>query len=277
VTIRELRGRGRWDEALELTSDPFERADILNEQALFSGSAEAREAAGRELMRAEARLLQEKGRILHAKFLSERGAEDPTELEHFERSLELAREAGDERLESWAHFWVGLVHQVIRRDHDTALPHFRRAYDWAKTSGDSLLQSYAVRHLGFGWYEQGRTDEGLRALEESVELRRDEGFLPGVAAGLFTLAELAIEDGRPGDARPLLAEAKAAADSSGSALFGARIDAAIAALDGERSWTTEIWRTRPRPIMKSVTRVPGAPLPSRQRRNGDAAVHRACG
>jgi tetratricopeptide (TPR) repeat protein len=232
VEIRELRGRGRWDEALELTGDLFERADLLNEQALFTGSAEARGAAGRELMRAEARLLQEKGRILHAKFLAERGAEDPAELEQFERSLELAREAGDERLESWAHFWVGIVHQVIRGDHDTALPHFQSAYDWAKANGDSLLRSYAVRHLGFGWYEQGRRDDGLRALEESVELRRGDGFLPGVAAGLLALAELAIEDGRPDDARPLLAEAKEAADASGAAAVGARIDAAIAALDG---------------------------------------------
>jgi tetratricopeptide (TPR) repeat protein len=232
VEIRELRGRGRWDEALELTDDPFERADLLNEQALFTGSADARTAAGLELKRAEARLLQEKGRILHAKFLAERGAEDPAELQHFERSLELAGEAGDERLESWAHFWVGIVHQVIRGDHDAALPHFQSAYDWAKANGDSLLRSFAVRHLGFGWYEQGRRDDGLRALEESVELRRDEGFLPGVAAGLLTLAELAVEDGRPDDARPLLAEAKEAADSSGAAAFGARIDAALAALDG---------------------------------------------
>jgi tetratricopeptide (TPR) repeat protein len=231
VEIRELRGRGRWDEALELTDDPFERADLLNEQALFTGSAEAREAVGRELTRAEARLLQEKGRILHAKFLAERGGEDPRELEQFERSLELAREAGDQRLESWARFWIGIVHQVIRDDHDSALPHFRSAYDWAKSNGDSLLQSYAVRHLGFGWYEQGRREDGLRAFEESVELRRDEGFLPGVAAGLLTLAELAVEEGRPEDARPLLVEAKEAADSSGAAAFGARIDAVLATLD----------------------------------------------
>jgi tetratricopeptide (TPR) repeat protein len=230
VTIRELRGQGRWDEALELTSDLFERADLLNEQALFTGSVEAREAAGRELTRAEARLLQEKGRILHAKFLAVRGAEDPAELEHFERSLELARQAGDERLESWAHFWVGIVHQVIRGDHDSALPHFQRAYDWAKTNGDSLLRSYAVRHLGFGWYEQGQRDDGLRALEESVELRREEGFLPGVAAGLLTLAELAAEEGRPDDARPLLVEAKEAADASGAAVFGARVDEVLAKL-----------------------------------------------
>lgn len=227
----ELRGQGRWDEALELTDDPFERADLLNEQALFTGSAEAREAAGRELLRAEARLLRERGRILHAAFLSER-KEDPRELELFCRSLELAREAGDERLESWAEFWIGIVHQVVRDDHDRSLPHFQAAYDWAKGHGDTLLRSYAVRHLGFAWYEQGRRDDGVRALEESVELRREDGFLPGVAAGLLTLAEIAGEEGRTEDARRLLDDAKEAADTSRATAFGARIDAALRAAAG---------------------------------------------
>ena len=152
--------------------------DLLNEQALFTGSADAREAAARELLRAEARLLQERGRILHAAFLSERN-EDPRELQLFCRSLELAREAGDERLESWAEFWIGIVHQVVRDENDRSLPHFQAAYDSAKRNGDRLLQSYAIRHLGFGWYEQGGHEEGRRALEESVELRREDGFLPG--------------------------------------------------------------------------------------------------
>ena len=226
MAVRELRGQGRWDEALALTDDPFERADILNERALFTGSAEARQEAARELPRAEARLLQERGRILHAAFLAER-VEDPEELRLFCRSLELAREAGDERLESWAEFWVGIVHQVVRDDRERSLPHFQAAYDWAKASGDTLLQSYAIRHLGFAWYET-RRDDGLRALEESVELRRADGFLPGVAAGLLTLAELAAEEGRSDDARRLLEEAKEAADASGASAFGARIDAALA-------------------------------------------------
>lgn len=228
---RALRGQGRWDEALELTDDPFERADLLNEKALFTGSAGAREAAGRELLRAEARMLQERGRILHAAFLAER-KEDPRELELFCRSLELAREAGDERLESWAEFWIGIVHQVVRDDQDRSLPHFQAAYDWAKAQSDTLLQSYAIRHLGFAWYEQGSRDEGRRALEESVELRRKDGFLPGVAAGLLTLGEIAGEEGRADDARRLLDEAKQAAYASGATAFGARIDAALTATAG---------------------------------------------
>jgi tetratricopeptide (TPR) repeat protein len=229
--VAELRGLGRWAEALELVNDPLERADVLNEQALFTGSAEAREAAGRELLLAEARLLQEQGRMLHAAFLAER-VEDPRELTLFCRSLELAREAGDERLESWAEFWIGIVHQVVHDDNERSLPHFQAAYDWAKEDGDTMLRSYAVRHLGFGWYEQGRKDEGLQALEESVELRRADGFLPGVAAGLLTLAQIAGEEGRAEDARRLLAEAKEAADASGATAFGTRIDAALRAEAG---------------------------------------------
>jgi tetratricopeptide (TPR) repeat protein len=92
------------------------------------------------------------------------------------------------------------------------------------------LQSYAVRHLGFAWYAQEERDKGLRALEESVELRRAEGFLPGVAAGLLTLAEVALEEGRPDDARDLLSEAKEAAERSGATAFDRRIEAALADL-----------------------------------------------
>src|SRR5262245_65298302 len=116
--IARLRGAGRWDEAVELADgDPLLRADLLNEQALYAGSAEARDAAARELDRAEARLEAERGRILHARFLAERVAEDPRELAHFEAALAAARRAGDERLEGWARFWIGLVHQVVRDDH----------------------------------------------------------------------------------------------------------------------------------------------------------------
>ena len=226
MDTRQLRGQGRWADALELTDDPFERADLLNEQALFTGSAEAREEAGRELLRAEARLLQERGRIVHATFLAER-EEDPEELALFCRSLELARQAGDERLESWAEFWIGIVHQVVRDHHDASLPHFTAAYEAAKARGDTLLQSYAVRHLGFAWYERGSRAEGVAALEESVELRRGDGFLPGVAAGLLTLGEIAAGEGRGDDARRLLAEAKETAERSGATAFGVRIDAAL--------------------------------------------------
>jgi tetratricopeptide (TPR) repeat protein len=233
--LRSLRGRGRWDDALALAGDdPLLRADILNEQALFAGSAEARAAATRELDRVESRLEAERGRVLHAKFLADRGEEDPRELAHFEAALAAAERAGDPLLAGWARFWIGIVHQVVRGDDAAALPHFDAAYETARATGSNLLASYAVRHLAFAWDNAGRHDEAWRGFEESVALRRVERFWPGVGAGLLTLAEVAHERGRPGEARRYLRQAKAAAKRGGATSFLPRADE----LDRELDATT---------------------------------------
>jgi tetratricopeptide (TPR) repeat protein len=227
--VERLRGQGRWDEALALVDDPLARADLLNEQALFAGDPDARVAAGRELDRAEARLLFERGRVLHARFLAER-EEDPRELERFEAGLELARKSGDDRLVAEGLFWVGIVHQVVRGDGVSSLPYFEESYALATRLDDRKLMSYAIRHLGFAHDEAGRHDDAWAAFEESVRLRREEGFVPGVAAGLLTLGEVAAEQGRPEQAKPLLEEARELAAESGTEAFLPRIEAALAEL-----------------------------------------------
>jgi tetratricopeptide (TPR) repeat protein len=221
-TVGALRGSGRWEEALALVDDPLARADLLSEQALFQGNAQARAQAERELDRAEVLLLLGRGRILHARFLAER-EEDPEELALFGQALELARTTGEELLEAEARFWVGLVHQVVRGDHDAAREHFLAAWTTARERGATKLQSYAVRHLGFVYDADGDGDRALEAFEESVALRREDGFLPGVAAGLLTLAEVAVERGEPERARPLLAEARELAGQTGAVPFLTRI------------------------------------------------------
>jgi tetratricopeptide (TPR) repeat protein len=222
--VRALRGRGRWREALELVDDPLTRADLLNEQALFAGDADARRAAEAELDRAEGWLCLGRGRVLHACFLAER-EEDPRELELFERALALFRAAGDRAGEAEALFWIGLVHQVVRGDSQTAEPYLRDSYASARERGDTKLMSYDARHLGFVEYEAGRLDEAERWLRESVDLRERDGFVPGVAAGLLTLAELAFEGGRETEGRGLLARARDLAEESGADAFLRRIEA----------------------------------------------------
>jgi tetratricopeptide (TPR) repeat protein len=228
-SVAALRGEGRWDEALALVDDPLARADLLNEQALFQGNAEARRLAERELGRAEVLLLLGRGRVLHARFLATRD-EDPEELALFERALELARLTGDDLLEAEARFWVGLVHQVVRGDHAASREHFLAAWTTAREHGDTKLQSYAVRHLGFVYDADGDGERAWDAFEESVALRRRDGFLPGVAAGLLTLAEVAVERGQPERARPLLEEARELAERTGAEPFLRRIVAAQEAL-----------------------------------------------
>ncbi|HEX3454657.1 MAG TPA: tetratricopeptide repeat protein [Gaiellaceae bacterium] len=216
--VKRLRGEGRWSDALEAAGDdPLLRAELLNEQAMFGGVDEARDDAARELDRAEARLEAERGRILHSRFLVDRAQEDPRELEHFEASLAAARRAGDPQLEAWGRFWVGLVYQVVRGDTEAALPEFEAAYEASLATGDTLLQSYAIRHLAFAWHEAGRHDDAWRGFEESLELRRADGFQPGVAAALLALAQAAREQGRAEQANELFEEARRTARSSNAA------------------------------------------------------------
>jgi tetratricopeptide (TPR) repeat protein len=200
------------------------RANALYERAVFGGDAEALPAADRELDRVEADLSLARGRVLHARFLSER-QEDRRELALFERAAELYQRLGDVRGESEAAFWVGCFHQVLRGDSDLALPFFERSYQLASQVEDKLTLSYAARHLGFVYAEAGTLDAAHQKLDESVRLRREIGFEPGVAAGLLALAELADRDGRPDDARALLDEADAIAVTSGA--------------DGIRRWIAE--------------------------------------
>ena len=212
--------------------DPLLRADILNEQALFAGSAEARAAATRELDRVESRLEAERGRVLHATFLAEGGAEDPRELAHFEAALAAAERAADPLLVGWARFWLGILYQVVRGDDGPAVPQFEAAYAAGRETDSRLLASYAVRHLAFAWSNAGRHDAAWRGYQESVELRRAERFWPGVAAGLLTLAEVAHERGRTAEARRYLRQSIATAKRCGATAFLARAEAFEAGLEG---------------------------------------------
>lgn len=192
----------------------LEHARELYERAVFYGDQSALLGAERDLDGVEADLALARGRLLHARFFEAR-EEDALELTLFERAVALYRRHGDVRGEGEALFWVGIVHQVVRDDSSRALPILERAYDLAERSGDRLTASYAARHIGFALAAAGR--EGARErLEESVRLRREVGFEPGLAAGLLALAELARREGRSGDARTLLAEADDVAEACGA-------------------------------------------------------------
>jgi hypothetical protein len=73
-------------------------------------------------------------------------------------------------------------------------------------------------------------DSAREQLEESVRLRREVGFLPGVAANLVGLAYVAVEQDRRDDADALLDEAAAIAEASGAQGIMRMIDEARASL-----------------------------------------------
>ncbi|WP_327350584.1 tetratricopeptide repeat protein [Streptomyces sp. NBC_01304] len=182
------------------------QAQLLYERAVFGGDTDALATADLGLDAVEADLALARGRIIHARFLAER-VEDERELELFDRAADLYGRLGDVQGEGEAVFWVGTFHQVVRDDNDTALPAFKRALDLATQAGDRLTMSYALRHLGFIDQMAERLDEARAHFEESTRLRRELGFLPGVAANLIGLAYLAAQQERREDAAALLSEA----------------------------------------------------------------------
>jgi len=219
--------------------DRIERARALYERAVFVGDADALPAAERDLDAVEADLALARGRILHGRCLADRDAgraagrdtgraaeEDQRELALFERAAELYRALGDPRGEGEAWFWIGVFHQVIRRDHGAALPALERSRDLAERSGDPLTLSYALRHLGIAEHVAGRLDEARERLTESVRLRRQVGFLPGVAANLVGLAYIASGQQRRDDALALLAEAGQIAAATGARAIARQVEEA---------------------------------------------------
>ncbi|MFD1547163.1 tetratricopeptide repeat protein [Nonomuraea guangzhouensis] len=193
----------------------IERARVLYERAVFDGDATALETADRELDAAEADLALARGRIVHGRFLDQR-REDPGELALFERAARLYRALGDVRGEGESLFWIGIFHQVVRQDNGTAVPVLERSHELAAQTGDKLTMSYALRHLGFAEHVAGRLGPARERLEESARLRRELGFLPGVAANLIGLAYITDAEGRRDEALRVLDEAAELAEASGA-------------------------------------------------------------
>jgi tetratricopeptide (TPR) repeat protein len=157
-----------------------------------------------------------RGKIAHARFQSAPGSspvEDPTELPLFERALELYRAAGDKRGEAEALFWIGCLHQYIRRDNETAVPYLEQSNQLAAETGDKTTQSEALRHLGIASHSAGRLDAARDQLEESSRLRRETGNHPGLASNMVGLAYIAAAQNRRADAIATLNEAQALAQA----------------------------------------------------------------
>ena len=193
------------------------KAYALYEASVFYGDDGAVNQAKPLLDAVEADLSLARGRLLHAEYLKERRQEDPRELPSFERAAELYSELGDERGEAEALFWIATYHQAIRHDGEASIPFLERAEHLARRVGDKLLLSYIVRHIGF--VEQlvhGDLDAARRRQEESIALRREVGHLPGVAAGLLALAEVARARGDAAERDRLLDEAESVAAESGA-------------------------------------------------------------
>jgi hypothetical protein len=210
--------------------DRIERAGQLYESFVFEGDAGALAVAERELDAVRADLAVARGRILHGRFLAQ-GSVDPAELTLFEEAVLLYQRLGDLRGEAESLFWVAVYHQVVREDNAAAVPTLERSHELAVQAGDKRTMSYALRHLGIAEHMAGRLGTARARLEESVRLRREIGHLPGVAANLVGLAYIAAAQDRPTDARAIIEEARAIAESTGAHGILRSIEEAHAAIE----------------------------------------------
>jgi tetratricopeptide (TPR) repeat protein len=209
--------------------DRITQARQSYERAVFGGDAGVLSAAERGLDAVEADLALARGQVMHARFIAER-VENAQELILFERAAELYQGLDDARGEGEALLWVGIFYQVVEDDSDAALPALQRSYQLARTAGDKLTLSYALRHLGIAEHVAGRLDTARQRLEESVRLRQEIGFLPGVAANLVGLTYIAEAEGRHDDALALIQEAGVIAEASNARGIMRSVDEARAAL-----------------------------------------------
>lgn len=199
------------------TDERIERARVAYARAVYGGDTSALGDAEKGLAAVEADAALARGLLLHARFQSAPAdarsppVEDPEELASFERAFELYQALGDTRGEAEASFWIGCLHQFIRRDDETALPYLERSRRLAAQAGDKPTWSEALRHLGIAAHAAGRLDEARERLEESSRLRREVGALPGVASNMVGLAYIAAAQDRRADAFATLDEALAIA------------------------------------------------------------------
>ena len=210
-------------EAYFRTAD-YERATRLADRALRG----ARTLGDR---RGEAAALAQKGMVLHYVAIElppeERVAIDPgPEQDLFEQALALRRNLDDALGIAESLFQLGLVHQVLRRDGETAAPLFREALSLVESrpDADPLLRSEIHRHVGFDLLlREERPDEALAHLRESLEIRRGLDERGWSVSGLVALAMGERLAGRRGEA---IAHAREALDLATAERLRERVCAA---------------------------------------------------
>lgn len=237
LRANRLRIAGRWNEALTLLRDVQPVADapspaararlalstarILAEQAGFGGFDTWEErsqyfdvALTNAQQTTDLALLGEiwdaRGMSIHHQYLDTgRAAEPPDELPSFERGLAYRQQVDDQQGIAESLFHIGLVYGVVRQDHQQALPFFQQSYTLAQTLGDQIIASYAIRHIAFAQHDAGDTPQARTSLQESLHLREQAGFIPGVAMALVMLADADAELGQRTQAIAHLQRAKA--------------------------------------------------------------------
>lgn len=134
-----------------------------------------------------------------------------------EEAAELARAAGDERLEAYALNYLGMTWAGEGREEASA--YCRRAEAWFRAHGDLYGLRLALLLQGSAAMGQGRLEDAERLNREGVEVARRFGLERELAIALQNLAAVRLRAGEHAEAEALVLEGLAASRRDPSYYF----------------------------------------------------------
>jgi tetratricopeptide (TPR) repeat protein len=150
-------------------------------------------------------VLHERGLDLHTRYFHDDGDLDAEE-QLLEGALELRRAHGDEAGAAWSLIYLGTIWQ-IREDSARGVPMFEEAEEIGRRLDVPLIVSYATRHLGMIRQEQEAWEGAEAAYRESLTLREELNWVPGIGTANHALGAFLLARGESDRARQHLERA----------------------------------------------------------------------
>lgn len=144
------------------------------------------------------------GALFTAGMIAALQADTESAAARLERSAQLAREAGDARLEAYALNYLGMA--LIQKGDGAGEAPTLRALDWFRANGDLYGARLSLLLLGSLAAARGELEQAAALCEEAVEVAREFGLPRELGISLQLLGSWRLQQGRVMEARGLFHE-----------------------------------------------------------------------
>lgn len=184
----------------------------------------------------------------------------PEEADRLADEAERLLESTDGGIRELARAFVGRSgNHMTQWEFDDAVHWARRAIELAEAHGDAVALAYGLNMLGTTMVTRGEVDEGLAALDRSIDLAHREGAHNLVALGHGNAAEALLDAARPDLVPRYLDPGRTAVDHHETASVGgylagvhARLHAVRAEWDDAVEAATTVWDGGPVAVVNQV-------------------------
>ena len=112
----------------------------------------------------------------------------PRDIEYYQKSLHIARAAGDRAAEGKAYYYLGTIN-FIAKDIPEALNCFEKSLCLAREAGDRAGETLAHFCLGMVYFNCSDFEKAVKCFEESSNIAREAGDQAGVRRASHQIAE----------------------------------------------------------------------------------------